>query len=155
MKKATKVLLVLAASFGLLLLGSGFLLAASIVQTGLVTVEVHESGPDGTHLYLPVPAILVHAGLTVLPAIMEEISEDDVWEDVRCDLGEWAPVAAEALRSVQDAPDAVLVEVENERESVRIEKVGRSLEIRVRDGRDSFEISLPASLLGRVAREIA
>ncbi|MFL6201857.1 MAG: hypothetical protein ACJ76J_22005 [Thermoanaerobaculia bacterium] len=151
MKKATKVLLVLAASFGLLLLGSGFLLAASIVQTGLVTVEVHESGPDGTHLYLPVPAILVHAGLAVLPALME----DDVWEDVRCDLGEWAPVAAEALRSVQDAPDAVLVEVENERESVRIEKVGRSLEIRVRDGRDSFEISLPASLLGRVAREIA
>jgi len=151
MKKATKVLLVLAASFGLLLLGSGFLLAASIVQTGLVTVKVHESGPDGTHLYLPVPAILVHAGLTVLPALIE----DDVWEDVRCDLGEWAPVAAEALRSVEDAPDAVLVEVENERESVRIEKVGRSLEIRVRDGKDSFEISLPASLLGRVAREIA
>lgn len=151
MKKATKVLLVLAASFGLLLLGSGFLLAASIVQTGLVTVKVHESGPDGTHLYLPVPAILVHAGLAVLPALIE----DDVWEDVRTDLGEWAPVAAEALRSVQDAPDAVLVEVENERESVRIEKVGRSLEIRVRDGKDSFEISLPASLLGRVAREIA
>jgi len=151
MKKATKVLLVLAATFGLLLLGSGFLLAASIVQTGLVTVKVHESGPDGTHLYLPVPAILVHAGLTVLPALIE----DDVWEDVRCDLGEWAPVAAEALRSVEDAPDAVLVEVENERESVRIEKVGRSLEIRVRDGKDSFEISLPASLLGRVAREIA
>lgn len=151
MKKATKVLLVLAASFGLILMGSGFLLAASIVQTGLVTVKVHESGPDGTHLYLPVPAILVHAGLTVLPALVE----DDVWEDVRCDLGEWAPVAAEALRSVEDAPDAVLVEVENERESVRIEKVGRSLEIRVRDGKDSFEISLPASLLGRVAREIA
>lgn len=151
MKTATKVLLVLAASFGLVLLGSGFLLAASIVQTGLVTVKVHESGPDGTHLYLPVPAILVHAGLTVLPALIE----DDVWDDVRTDLGEWAPVAAEALRSVEDAPDAVLVEVENERESVRIEKVGRSLEIRVRDGRDSFEISLPASLLGRVAREIA
>ncbi len=151
MKKATKVLLVLAASFGLVLMGSGFLLAASIVQTGLVTVKVHESGPNGTHIYLPLPAILVHAGLTVLPALIE----DDVWEDVRTDLGEWAPVAAEALRSVEDAPDAVLVEVENARESVRIEKVGRSLEIRVRDGKDSFEISLPANLLGRVAREIA
>ena len=151
MKKAMKVLLVLAASFGLVLMGSGFLLAASIVQTGLVTVKVHESGPDGTHLYLPVPAILVHAGLTVLPALIE----DDIWEDVRTDLGEWAPVAAEALRSVEDAPDAVLVEVENARESVRIEKVGRSLEIRVRDGKDSFEISLPANLLGHVAREIA
>jgi radical SAM superfamily enzyme with C-terminal helix-hairpin-helix motif len=151
MKRVTKVLLILAASCGVLLLGSSFLLAASIVQTGLVTVKVHESGPDGTHLYLPVPAVLVHAGMSVLPAVMDE----DVWEDVRTDLGEWAPVAAEALRAVEDAPNAVLVEVENERESVRIEKAGRSLEIYVRDGKDTFEISLPASLLGRVAREIA
>ena len=151
MKTAMKVLLVFAVATGILILGSGFLLAASIVQTGLVTVKVNESGPDGTHLYLPVPAILVHAGMTVLPALVQE----DVWEEVRADLGEWGPVAAEVLRAVEDSPDAVLVEIENGREHVRIEKDGRTLEIRVRDGRDSFEISVPASLLGRVAREIA
>lgn len=151
MKTMAKVLLIFMAACGLLLMGSGFLLAASIVQTGLVTVKVHESGPDGTRLYIPVPAALVHAGMSVLPELIEE----DVWEEVRTDLGDWAPVAAEALRAVEDAPDAVLVDIENGRESVRIEKDGRSLEIRVRDGKDSFEISLPASLLGRVAREIA
>ena len=151
MKKIAKALLILTAAAGILLMGSGFLLAASIVQSGLVTVRVHESGPDGTHLYIPVPAALINAGLTVLPALVQE----DVWEEVRTDLGEWAPVAAEALRAVEDAPDAVLVEIENDREHVRIEKDGRSLEVRVRDGKDSFEISLPASLLGRVAREIA
>jgi len=151
MKTAMKVLLVLVAAFGLLLMGSGFLLAASIVQSGLVTVKVNESGPHGTRLYLPVPAVLVHAGLSVLPALIEE----DVWEEVRTDLGEWAPAAAEALRAVEDSPDAVLVDIENDHESVRIEKDGRTLEIRVRDGKDSFEISVPASLLGRVAREIA
>ena len=151
MKRAMKVLLILTAACGILILGSGFLLAASVVQTGLVTVKVNESGPDGTHLYIPVPAALVHAGMSVVPMLIEE----DVWEEVRCDLGEWAPVAVEVLRAVEDAPDAVLVEIENDREHVRIEKDGRSLEIRVRDGKDSFEISLPASLLGRVAREIA
>ena len=151
MKTTAKVMLILVAAFGTLLMGSGFLLAASIVQSGLVTVKVHESGPDGTRLYLPVPAVLVHAGLSVLPALIER----DVWEEVRTDLGEWGPVAAEALRAVEDSPDAVLVEIENDRESVRIEKDGRTLEIRVRDGKDSFEISVPASLLGRVAREIA
>ncbi|HWN42007.1 MAG TPA: hypothetical protein VNW71_07270 [Thermoanaerobaculia bacterium] len=151
MKTAMKVLLVLVAAFGLLLMGSGFLLAASIVQSGLVTVKVNESGPHGTRLYLPVPAVLVHAGLSVLPALIEE----DVWEEVRTDLGKWAPAAAEALRAVEDSPDAVLVDIENDHESVRIEKDGRTLEIRVRDGKDSFEISVPASLLGRVAREIA
>jgi hypothetical protein len=151
MKTMAKVLLVLTAAAGILLLGSGFLLAASIVQTGLVTVKVDESGPDGTHLYIPVPAVLVHAGMSVLPALIEK----DVWEEVRTDLGEWGPVAAEALRAVEDAPDGVLVEVENDREHVRIEKDGRSLEIHVRDGKDRFDISLPASLLGLVAREIA
>ena len=151
MKTMTKVLLVFTAACGLLLMGSGFLLAASVVQSGLVTVKVHESGPDGTRLYLPVPAVLVHAGMSVLPALIEQ----DVWEEVRTELGEWGPVAAEALRAVEDAPDAVLVDIENGRESVRIEKDGRTLEIHVRDGRDSFDISLPASLLGRVAREIA
>lgn len=147
MKTAKKILLVFAVACGIFLLGSGLVIAA----TGMVTVKIDESGPDGNRLYIPVPAILVHAGLTVLPALVEE----DVWEDVRTDLGEWAPVAAEVLRAVADAPDAVLVDIENAHESVRIEKDGRSLEIRVRDGNDNFEISLPASLLGRVAREIA
>jgi hypothetical protein len=151
MKTIMKVLLVLVAAFGVLLMGSGFLLAASIVQTGVVTVEVHESGPSGPPLYVPVPAALVNAGLTVLPALIEK----DVWEEIRTDLGEWGPVAAEALRAVADAADDVLVDLENDRESVRIEKDGRMLEIQVRDGKDSFEISVPASLLGRVAREIA
>lgn len=150
MRTAKKVLLILAVTTGILVLGSGFLLAASVVTTGLVTVKIHESGPDGTHLYLPVPAVFVHAGMSILPAVMDE----DMWQEVRTDLGEWAPVAAEALRAVEDAPDAVLVEVENAREHVRIEKNGRTLEIHVRDGRDTVEISLPASLLGRVAREI-
>jgi len=151
MKKLAKVLLILTAAAGILLMGSGFLLAASIVHTGLVTVKVHESGPDGRNIFVPVPAVLFHAGMAVLPALIEE----DVWEDIRTDLGEWAPVAAEALRAVEDAPNAVLVEIENDREHIRIEKDGRTLEIRVRDGKDSFEVSLPASLLGRVAREIA
>lgn len=151
MKTLKKALLILVLVTGILLMGSGFLLAASVVTTGVVTVKVHESGPDGTHLYIPVPAVLVHAGMSVLPALVEE----DVWEEARTNLGEWAPVAAEALRAVEDAPDGVLVEIENDREHVRIEKDGRSLEVRVRDGKDSFEISLPASLLGRVAREIA
>ena len=151
MKTAKKVLLILLLATGILFVGSGLLLAASIAHSGMVTVKVDEAGPDGTRLYIPVPAILVHAGMSLMPMLVEE----DVWEEVRTDLGEWAPVAAEVLRAVEDAPDSVLVEIENAHESVRIEKDGRTLEIRVRDGNDNFEISVPASLLGRVAREIA
>lgn len=151
MRTATKVLLIAAVALGLIVMGSGMLLAASVVRSGMVTVKVHEPGPDGVRLYLPVPAALVHVGMSVLPAVMEE----DVWAEVRTDLGEWGPVAAEALRAVEDAPDAVLVDVQNPRESVRIVKDGRNLEIHVKGDDGTVEISLPANLLGYIAREIA
>jgi hypothetical protein len=151
MKKLTKILLIAAVAIGMIVLSSGLLLAASVVRSGVVTVKVHEPGPNGSRFYVPVPAFLVHAGISLLPAVIEK----DIWEEVRTDLGEWGPVAAEVLRAVEDAPDAVLVEVEDAREHVRIVKDGRTLEIEVRGHDGTFEISVPASLLGRIAREIA
>ncbi|HWM91707.1 MAG TPA: hypothetical protein VN493_13145 [Thermoanaerobaculia bacterium] len=151
MRTAAKVLLIGALALGLIVMGSGVLLAASVVRTGMVTVKVHEPGPEGSRIYVPVPALLVHAGMSLMPMVME----DDVWEEIRTDLGEWGPVAAEVLRAVEDAPDTVLVEVQNDHETVRIVKDGRSLEIRVEGEDGTVDISVPASLLGRIAREIA
>jgi hypothetical protein len=151
MRTAAKVFLIGALAFGLIVMGSGVLLAASVVRTGMVTVKVHEPGPEGSRIYVPVPALLVHAGMSLMPMVME----DDVWEEIRTDLGEWGPVAAEALRAVEDAPDTVLVEVQDAHEHVRIVKDGRSLEIHVEGEDGTVEISVPASLLGRIAREIA
>jgi hypothetical protein len=101
MRTATKVLLIAVVAFGILVLTSGLLLAASVVRSGMVTVKVDEPGANGAHLCVPVPAILVYAGMKVLPLV-----EENVWDEVRADLGEWGPVAAEALRAVEDAPDA-------------------------------------------------
>jgi hypothetical protein len=150
MRTATKVLLIAVVALGILVLASGVLLAASVVHSGMVTVKVDEPGPHGVRLDVPVPAVLVYAGMSLLPALVE----GDVWADVRADLGEWGPVAAEVLRAVEDAPDAVLVDVQNDRESVRIEKDGRTLEIHVEGADGTVDVSLPAGLLGHVARQI-
>jgi hypothetical protein len=88
--------------------------------------------------------------MKVLPLV-----EENVWDEVRADLGEWEPVAAEALRAVEDAPDAVLVHVEDAHESLRIVKDGDRLEIEVQGHDGTVEVSLPADLLGRIAREIS
>lgn len=149
MSKLAKILLVTTVAFAMIVMGSGVLLAASVVQSGVVKVKVHESGTNGMNIY--VPAALVSVGLDVLPMVME----GDIWADMRTELGEWGPAAAAALQAVEDAPDAVLVDVHNEHESVQIVKEGRSLEIHVMDASGTMEISLPAGLLGRIAREIA
>lgn len=149
MRKGPKILLAVVAALAVLMIGSGVLLAASIVRAGTLQVKIHE--PGGTNLDLTIPAAAVHLGLNVLPWVLD----DDLGAEIRTDLGEYGPAVAAALMELEDAPDAVLVDVRNASESVRITKEGRSLEISVDNADGTFEITLPASLLGRIAREIA
>lgn len=152
MKTIAKLLFVAIVMFAVLVVGSGTLLAASVVRSGLVTVKVHETGPHGNqHLYIPVPAAMVDVSLDLIPLLAGK----DVFAEMRSDLGDMGPAVAAALTELEDAPDAVLVDIRDTHERVRIVKEGRSLEILV-DGSDGqVEISLPAHLLGRIAREIA
>lgn len=152
MRTFAKLLFVAVLSLAVLVVCSGTLLAATVVRGGLMTVKVHEAGPDGVkHLYIPVPAALIDLGLDMMPVLAGE----DVFGEIRADLGDMRPAVAAALTELEDAPDAVLVDVQDAHERVRIVKKGRSLEILV-DGSDGqVEISLPAHLLGRIAREIA
>jgi hypothetical protein len=152
MNTIAKLLFAAVLTLAVLVVGSGTLLAASVVRSGMVTVKVHETGPHGEkHLYVPVPAALVNLGLDIMPMLAGE----DVFGEIRSDLGDMGPAFAAALTELEDAPDAVLVDIQDGRENVRIVKNGGSLEVLVDSPDGTVEISLPASLLGRIAREIA
>lgn len=151
MSKGAKILLAIAATFAVLMIGSGMLLAASVARAGMLTVKVHEPGPAGTHVNLHIPAAVVTLGMDLMPLVLD----DDVTAEIRADLGELRPAVAAALLDLEDVPDAVLVDVRDASERVRITKRGRSLEIHVVNPEGTFEITLPASLLGKIAREIA
>ena len=148
MSKGVKILLAVVLMCFVLMVGSGILLAATVVRGGMMTVKVHE---PGTHINVVVPAALVTLGMDLLPLVIE----NDIYAEIRTDLGEYGPAAAAALLELEDAPDAVLVDIRDGRESVRITKQGRLLEIYVKDDNGTFEISVPARLLGKIAREIA
>jgi hypothetical protein len=151
MSRGAKILLAVALTFVVLMVGSGMLLAATVVRAGALRVKVHEPGSRGTHVDLTIPAAVVYLGLDVLPLVLE----DEIEAEIRTDLREYGPAMAAALRELENAPDAVLVDVRDAAERVRVSKKGRTLEVRV-DGPDGrYEITLPASLLGRIAREIA
>jgi hypothetical protein len=151
MSKGAKILLAIAATFAVLIIGSGALLAASVVRAGVLTVKVHEPGAEGTHVNIHVPAALITIGMDLMPLVLD----DDVTAEIRADLGDIRPAVVTALRELEDVPDALLVDVRDGSERVRISKEGSKLEIHVVNPEGTFEISLPAHLLGRIAREIA
>ena len=150
MSRGAKIFVGIAAGFAILLLGSGLLVAGTIAATGLVTVNVHDKA-EGTHIYLPVPAMAVYLGMDLLPLVMD----DGELAQMRRDIGDWGPFVAATLQGLADCPDGVLVDVRSRNETVRIVKEGRSFEIRVRNQHESVDISVPARLFTKVARFVA
>lgn len=128
--------------FALSVLTAGTVLAAT---GGFASVRVHEEGPDGTSLFIPVPAGLVdlalYTGVHFVPE--RELAR------IREDLGEWGPALKASARELADAPDAVLVSVVDGSERVLVEKRGRRLLISVDSPGETVRVSVPASLLPR------
>ncbi len=148
MSKTAKILLTVAVCWLVIVIGSGVALAATVVRGGLVKVAVDQ---PGRNLDIAVPAALVHVGLAALPFVLE----DEVMADVRAEVGDFGPAAAAALRAVEEAPDAVLVDIQDNGETVRVIKKGRHLEVHVQSADGDVEITLPAGLLGSIARAIS
>jgi len=151
MTRPAKVLTIIAITLLAIPVGCGLLLAGSIVTSGLVTVKVHETKPGGTNVFVPVPAGLIYLGLDVLPLL----DRHHGMEKARRRMGAMAPVAVAAMQALEDCPDAVLVDVKDHNETVKIVKVGRNIEINVHgaDG-EEVHVSLPAHLFTRVARQL-
>ncbi len=151
MTRTAKVLTIIGLSILALPVGATLLVAGSVVAHGVVTVNVQESKAGGTHLYLPIPADLLYLGMDLLP-VLDQHGE---LARARQEVGPWAPVAQAAMESLEDCPDAVLVDVQEHGQTVKIVKVGRSIEIDVHDAGDVVHISLPAHLFTRALRQIA
>ena len=148
MTRPAKVLTIVAIALLALPVGATLLLAGSLVTHGVVTVKVNETKPGGTHVYVPVPAGLLYLGIDLLPLL----DRDGDLRKARREMGPWAPAAAAALESFEDCPDAVLIDIQDHGDTVRIVKEGRSIEIQVHDRDGDVNISLPAHLFSRVAR---
>jgi hypothetical protein len=150
MTRPAKVLTIVALALLAIPLCATVLLAGSLIMQGVVTVKVHQTAPGGTSLTLPVPAGLIYLGMDLLPLL----DRHHELRRARRQIGDWAPAAAATLQSLEDCPDAVLVDVRDGRETVKIVKEGRNITIRVHDHEGDVNVSLPAHLFSRVARSI-
>lgn len=138
--------LALAIVVGMVVLVGGAAGAATYAwrSAGTVHVEIHEDGPDGNDLSLHLPGLLLDAVIAICPSPV--VSDED------------AELALAALEAAADQlasmPDAVLVDIREADATVRIEKSGGRLLIRVREPGESVHIDVPISSVRKLAAKI-
>ena len=131
---------------GLILLMAPIIaLGATVAATGVATVRVAESGPDGVDLWIPVPALLFDVAVATVPRLMPEYE----LEQARREIEPYLPMLRDLAEVVEDLPSATLVQVESRRERVRIAKEGRNFEILVESDDADVRVTVPARLFGR------
>jgi hypothetical protein len=143
-----RILVALTVAFAMVFVGTGVALATTVMTTGLVTVSVAEGGPDGTDVFVPVPAIALDLGLGIAALAMPPEER----ERLRAEVAPYAPALREIADELEEMPDATLVEVVTDRESVRVEKRGRSFRIDVDSPDGQVHVTLPAATLSKVVR---
>jgi hypothetical protein len=119
-------------------------MALLVGATGVMVVDVQEGGADGTHFVIPVPLVLAQAAMTLAPADAKYI-----------ECPEFAPyqdLTEKVLEELDDIPDAVLVEVQEAEESVRVWKEGSLIHVSVEDGGDQVECRFPIKSALQVVR---
>jgi len=126
-------------------LGAVLLLGLVVYSEGAVTVYVHEK-PQGTWVWVPVPALLVDAGLSFVP--------DRDLRDAERQIGPWLPAIQAASAELERCPDATLVEVKDSHEHVLISKQGDTLRIDVEDDSETVHVALPVGLVNSVAHQL-
>ena len=116
-----------------------FALLATMASLGVVVVDVQEGGPDGHRIIVPAPLVLAQAALAVAPAI--------AGEELRLPTEEvpHVEVARDIIKALAEAPDGILVKVEEPDEQVEIRKEGDKIVVRVQ-GKNGEDVSVNAPL---------
>lgn len=109
--------------------------AGVVAATGVAWVDVKEGGKNGTHIVLPVPLILAQTAAAFVPTHKAKV-------DLK-EAKKYLPLAREVVEALAEGPDGELVRVEERDEQVVITKVGRTLEIRVKDNGEEVEVNVP------------
>jgi hypothetical protein len=140
MNQAQKIALGIVLTLGVLLAATVAWAGATVVSDGFVTVRVHESGPGGARLFIPIPG-------TAVRAVAHSVRWNGAGrERLRAELAEVRPVLEAIGDELAACPDMRLVEVETDHEHVIVEKDGGSLRITIDDRGDHVEVSVPLDL---------
>lgn len=147
MGRLTRILVALSVAVIVVFLGVGVALAATVARSGVVTVQVHETGSQGTHLFVPVPAAAVDLGLGIAALAMPV----DERARLREQIAPYRPALAAVARELERCPDATLVDVRSDSQTVRVVKRGASFVVDVHGPDGQVHVAVPAHTVSKVA----
>lgn len=140
--------LALAISLGLVVLVGGSTGAAAYAwhRAGSVRISVHEAGRSGSDLKVTLPALLVNTAIAVCPV------PNDLKFNAR--LHELSPALRAVAARLETLPDVVLVDVKDHDGTVRVEKSGGELLIRVVSREDRIDIAVPVDSVRQLMEKL-
>lgn len=115
-------------------------------RAGSVRIAVHEAGPGGSDLSVRLPGLLVNAAIALCPVPTDP--------EFREHLADFEPMLRAVASRLKTLPDAVFVDVKNDDGTVRIEKSGTDLLIRVISDDESVEIAIPVDSVRRLMEKL-
>jgi hypothetical protein len=124
--------------------------AVALYGGGSLSVEVEQTGADPLSLRFSVPAVALG------PAMDWALAH---WQPDALDLpegvdGRWLPAAKQLVRSLERAPDGVLVQVEDGNDSVVVRTSSGELIVDVSSRNERIRVSLPLRLVARLFERI-
>lgn len=133
-----------------LALGAATTLVVAGVYTfreGTVRVDADEHREGGAHVHVWAPAAIVPMALHFVP--------DDKLRDVTNHCNEWAPLARIAVKELRKYPNTTFVEVESDREHVKVSTVGAKIQVDVTGPEENVHVAVPLVMIDDVIAQIA
>jgi hypothetical protein len=149
MKPADRVVITILGVIAVIVLCPVLLVGAALAYGGVTSVHIQDRS-EGFRLYLPLPSVLVEAGVLTVTLV---VPERELLE-VRAEIGNWGPLLEEVARTLEECPDVILVEVEDGDERVRVVKRGRSLRVEVDEPDLHVRVSVPARTVRRTVQRL-
>jgi len=139
--------MVLLGKFALGIAGTAVAGMGLLCSEGMIQVKVIEKRPEGHHIRVIAPALLLSIGMHFAPkgGISEASSE----------IQPWLPTIRAALAHLRECDDFAFVEVNEPGRQVRLAKSGGSLVVDVNDEEESVHVSAPIRAMATAVEELA
>jgi hypothetical protein len=140
--------LALAVILGLVLLVGGSTGAAAYAwhRAGTVRIAVHDARPDGSDFSMNLPGILLNTAIALCP-----VPNDP---ELNARLREVSPMLRAVASRLSTLPDVVLLDVKNDQGTVRDEKLGPDLLIRVVSPQERVDIAVPIESVRKLMHKL-
>ena len=118
-----------------------------LCSEGMIQVNVVEKRPQGHHLHVMVPALLVPIGVHFSPR--ENIAE------ASAEIQPWLLTVRAALAQLRECEDVAFVEVNEPGQQVRVAKSGGTIVLDVNSEEESVHVSAPIRAMSSAVEELA